>query len=40
MSRTARDLLGLCRDDPKSPELRRLALALISAGVASDRGGC
>lgn len=40
ISQTASDLLGLRRDDPQSPELRRLALALISAGVASDRGGC
>lgn len=40
MSQPARDLIELRRDDPRSPELRRMALALISAGVASDRGGC
>jgi len=40
MSQTARDLLELRREDPHSPELRRLALALIAVGVACQRGGC
>ncbi|WP_260400529.1 hypothetical protein [Burkholderia ubonensis] len=40
MSRTASDLIELRRDDPASPELRRLALNLIGAGVASVHGGC
>ncbi|WP_431825276.1 hypothetical protein [Burkholderia sp. F1] len=40
MSRTASDLIELRRDDPLSPELRRLALNLIAPGVAPARGGC
>lgn len=40
MSTNARDLLDLRRDDPASPELRKLALNLIAAGVADMRGGC
>ncbi|SMG00361.1 hypothetical protein [Burkholderia singularis] len=39
MSQTARDLIELRRDDPASPELRRLALNLIAPGVASVLGG-
>ncbi len=39
MSQTARDLIELRREIPNSPELRRLALNLISAGVASMLGG-
>ncbi|WP_260429128.1 hypothetical protein [Burkholderia stagnalis] len=40
MSRTASDLIELRRDDPTSPELRRLALNLIAPGVAHACGGC
>ncbi|WP_257789119.1 hypothetical protein [Burkholderia pseudomallei] len=40
MSQTARDLIELRRDYPKSPELRRLALNLIAPGVADARRGC
>ncbi|WP_279612908.1 hypothetical protein [Burkholderia sp. BCC0398] len=40
MSQTARDLLELRRDYPRSGELRRLALNLIAPGVACMRGGC
>jgi hypothetical protein len=40
VSQNAKDLIGLRRDDPNSPELRRLALLLIAAGVACQRGGC
>ena len=39
MSQNARDLIELRADRPASPELRRLALNLIAAGVASMRGG-
>lgn len=39
MSQTARDLIELRRDDPKSPELRRIALNLIAVGVASELAG-
>lgn len=40
MSQNARDLLDLLRDNPRSPELRRLALNVIAPGVACMRGGC
>lgn len=40
MSQIAHDLLDLRRDDPASPELRRLALNLIAPGVAPACGGC
>jgi hypothetical protein len=40
MSQTARDLLELRAEHPQSLELRRLALALIAAGVASQMSGC
>lgn len=40
MSQHASDLIGLRRDYPESPELRRLALIIIARGVADMRGGC
>lgn len=40
MSQDARDLNELRKDAPTSLELRRMASALIQAGVASDREGC
>lgn len=39
MSQNAKDLLELLKDDPRSPELKRIALNLIAAGVACVRGG-
>jgi hypothetical protein len=40
VSQQASDLLDLRRDDPTSPELRRLALNIIAAGVQDARLGC
>lgn len=40
MSQPARDLIALSRECRDCPELRRLALNLISAGVRSYLGGC
>lgn len=40
MSQLARDLTELRIDNPRSPELRRIASNLIALGVADMRGGC
>lgn len=40
MSQNARDLIELRRDCPHSPELRRLALNIIAAGMRNVHGGC
>ncbi|WP_267478974.1 hypothetical protein [Burkholderia sp. B21-005] len=39
MSQAARDLIELRRENPHSPELRRIALNLIAAGVANALEG-
>jgi len=39
MSQNAKDLQELRADRPQSLELRRIAAALIGAGVADERGG-
>ncbi|WP_274533461.1 hypothetical protein [Paraburkholderia dilworthii] len=40
MSQDARDLTELRREYPASPELRKIASALIGAGVKDEREGC